>query len=62
MFVSGVANLGRVVTLHDFRIESGSEKSQEMRLLARTYRYDEDFVFASERQSERKTEPNSGPL
>ena len=62
MFVSGVANLGRVVTPHDFRIESGSEKSQEMRLLARTYRYDEDFVFASERQSERKTEPNSGPL
>lgn len=66
MFVSGVANLGRVVTLHDFRIESGSEKAQEMKLLARTYRYDEEFVFASERQLEgkleRQPEPNNAPL
>lgn len=66
MFVSGVANLGRVVTLHDFQIESGSERTQEMKLLARTYRYDEEFIFALEResegQSETQTELNSGSL
>jgi len=37
-----------------------------MRLLARTYRYDEEFVFASERQLEgklgRQLEPNNAPL
>ena len=44
MFVSGVASLGRIVTLHDFKIDSSVEKGQKMRLLARTYRYDEKFV------------------
>ena len=44
MFVSGVASLGRIVTLHDFKIDSSAEKGQKMRLLARTYRYDEKFV------------------
>lgn len=44
MFVSGVASLGRIVTLHDFKIDYSAEKGQKMRLLARTYRYDEKFV------------------
>ena len=53
MFVSGVASLGRIVTLHDFKIDSSAEKGQKMRLLARTYRYDEKFVSTSsvERES-----------
>lgn len=52
MFVSGVASLGRIVTLHDFKIESSDEKAQEMRLLARTYRYDEEFVFTPSAETE----------
>ena len=52
MFVSGVASLGRIVTLHDFKIDSSAEKGQKMRLLARTYRYDEEFVFMPSAETE----------
>jgi type IV pilus assembly protein PilO len=39
-FVSGVANLSRIVTLHDFRIEpQGSPEQLQMKILAKTYRY-----------------------
>jgi type IV pilus assembly protein PilO len=42
-FVSGVANLSRIVTLHDFRISlAGSNQSSGelvMQIEARTYRY-----------------------
>lgn len=40
-FVSGVASLPRIVTLHDFTIQaSGSNRSElEMQVTARTYRY-----------------------
>jgi type IV pilus assembly protein PilO len=44
-FVSGVAALPRIVTVHDVAIERGKEKEQEltMNILAKTYRYlDED--------------------
>lgn len=39
-FVSGVASLDRIVTLHDFSINTGRENSElEMNIEARTYRY-----------------------
>ena len=42
-FVSGVANLSRIVTLHDFRIEPQREGSElRMEILAKTYRYLEE--------------------
>ena len=42
-FVSGVANLSRIVTLHDFKI-TRIDQGQELRMeiLAKTYRYMED--------------------
>lgn len=43
-FVSGVAALPRIVTLHDFNIEPSSDKNHEliMKIRAKTYRYKED--------------------
>jgi type IV pilus assembly protein PilO len=39
-FVSGVAGLPRIVTLHDFKISrSGQSQTLEMSILAKTYRY-----------------------
>jgi type IV pilus assembly protein PilO len=39
-FVSGVANLSRIVTLHDFEIKpEGSVQDLKMSILAKTYRY-----------------------
>ncbi|HSG89873.1 MAG TPA: type 4a pilus biogenesis protein PilO [Pseudomonadales bacterium] len=40
-FVSGVANLSRIVTLHDFKISPARKNSDEltMQIEARTYRY-----------------------
>jgi type IV pilus assembly protein PilO len=39
-FVSGVASLDRIVTLHDFRISArGDEPLLDMSIVARTYRY-----------------------
>jgi type IV pilus assembly protein PilO len=39
-FVSGVASLSRIVTLHDFTISTGSNRDElTMRIIARTYRY-----------------------
>ncbi len=39
-FVSGVANLSRIVTLHDFNISpSGSVQNLKMNIRAKTYRY-----------------------
>ena len=39
-FVSGVANLSRIVTLHDFKIvPEGSVQNLKMSILAKTYRY-----------------------
>lgn len=40
-FVSGVANLSRIVTLHDFAIEPDRNGLLEMKILAKTYRYNE---------------------
>ena len=42
-FVSGVANLSRIVTLHDFNISpSGSVQNLKMNIRAKTYRYLDD--------------------
>ena len=42
-FVSGVAALPRIVTLHDFSIETGGKSNElEMVITARTYRYNEE--------------------
>lgn len=39
-FVSGVASLSRIVTLHDFTINAGSNRDElSMRITAKTYRY-----------------------
>ena len=42
-FVSGVASLSRIVTLHDFAIRTGASRSElVMDITARTYRYRSD--------------------
>ena len=42
-FVSGVASLSRIVTLHDFQISAGATRSElSMQITARTYRYKSD--------------------
>lgn len=38
-FVSGVASLDRIVTLHDFSISTRDDTFLDMNILARTYRY-----------------------
>lgn len=38
-FVSGVASLDRIVTLHDFTITARSDTFLDMNIVARTYRY-----------------------
>jgi type IV pilus assembly protein PilO len=38
-FVSGVANLSRIVTLHDFQISPAGGDLLQMQIQARTYRY-----------------------
>jgi len=42
-FVSGVASLSRIVTLHDFNIQTGGTRSElRMEITAKTYRYKSD--------------------
>ncbi len=38
-FVSGVASLDRIVTLHDFTITARDDNNLDMNIIARTYRY-----------------------
>jgi len=38
-FVSGVASLDRIVTLHDFSIRARTDSFLDMNIVARTYRY-----------------------
>lgn len=40
-FVSGVASLDRIVTLHEFEISTRTDTFLDMNILARTYRYKE---------------------
>lgn len=41
-FVSGVAGLPRIVTLHDFQIQPVGADQLDMNILAKTYRYRDD--------------------
>jgi type IV pilus assembly protein PilO len=51
-FVSGVASLSRIVTLHDFTISAGANRAElNMQITAKTYRYntgDEDAAGAGQ--------------
>ena len=38
-FVSGIASLPRIVTLHDFKIKAGKDGELSMTITAKTYRY-----------------------
>jgi len=40
-FVSGVAAIKRIVTLHDFSLQPGEDNSLTMEISAKTYRYDD---------------------
>lgn len=52
-FAGGVASLGRIVTLHDFEISVIDESKLNMRLAARTYRYE-----GQEMAAEQQEDPN----
>jgi type IV pilus assembly protein PilO len=45
-FISGMAGLPRIVTLHDFQISANKENSNnlDMKILAKTYRYKDEGV------------------
>jgi type IV pilus assembly protein PilO len=56
-FVSGVASLPRIVTLHDLSIQSGTNRSLVMKATAKTYRYldaQEIATAAAERAKAKK--------
>ena len=60
-FVSGIAALPRIVTLHDIQIKSAEKSSVydqlQMDLTAKTYRYlDDEEVAAAAEAEKRKTE------
>lgn len=41
-FVSSVASLPRIVTLHDFSIEKAEKQTLKMKIVAKTYQYSDD--------------------
>ncbi|MCW8829202.1 MAG: type 4a pilus biogenesis protein PilO [Gammaproteobacteria bacterium] len=54
-FVSGVAALPRIVTLHDIQIKAGKEGQLKMAATAKTYRYlDEDELAAGRASKKRR--------
>lgn len=53
-FISGVAALPRIVTLHNISIASGKENNLTMEVTAKTYRYLDETEIASEASSKRK--------
>lgn len=54
-FVSGVASLPRIVTLHDIQIKAGKEGQLKMAATAKTYRYlDEDELAAGRTSKKRR--------
>src|SRR5690349_20237506 len=63
-FVSGIAALPRIVTLHDVDIKSDNKDAYDqlsLELTAKTYRYlDEDEIAAAEADKKKATTPN-GP-
>lgn len=57
-FVSGVAGLPRIVTLHDFSISRSKSQTLEMDILAKTYRY--KVVDAESKSKNTKGKKSSG--
>lgn len=47
-FVSGVASLPRIVTLHDFNIDRKDDVFLQMKITAKTYRYMEEDNFVTQ--------------
>ena len=47
-FAGGVASLGRIVTLHDFKITVVDDTNLAMTLVAKTYRYDDQQLSLSQ--------------
>jgi len=43
-FISGMASLPRIVTLHDFKITSGKGGNLNLNIVAKTYRYKDEEV------------------
>jgi type IV pilus assembly protein PilO len=64
-FVSGIAALPRIVTLHDIDIKSDNKDAYDqlsLELTAKTYRYlDEDEIAAAEADRKKATTPNRPP-
>ncbi len=62
-FVSGIAALPRIVTLHDIEIKSENKDAYDqlsLELTAKTYRYmDEDEIAAGEADKKKTTRPHS---
>lgn len=60
-FVSGVAALPRIVTLHDYTIQPGKGKDKDiltMEAIAKTYRYlDESEIAAEQNRKRKKAKP-----
>ncbi len=53
-FVSGIAALPRIVTLHDIAIKSDKERRLTMSVLAKTYRYMDENEIAQARAAKKK--------
>lgn len=43
-FISGMASLPRIVTLHDFKISTGKNGNLDLNIVAKTYRYKDEEV------------------
>jgi type IV pilus assembly protein PilO len=55
-FVSGIAALPRIVTLHNISITASRDGRLEMSVLAKTYRYLDENELAAVRQQEQQTQ------
>lgn len=57
-FVSGVAGLGRIVTLHDFEVVSAKDSSDanklNLKIVAKTYRYNDELKKKPKKKKRKK--------
>ncbi|MCL1125561.1 type 4a pilus biogenesis protein PilO [Shewanella surugensis] len=53
-FVSGVAKLPRIVSLHDFTLKKGGHGGLEMQMLAKTYRFKEGADLKDGKKAKKK--------
>lgn len=54
VFVSAVAALGRIVTLHDFEVSSGSAGKLNLKITAKTYRYSTEKDSKKKKKKKKK--------